>query len=65
VPTGHGATQYSRAYYGHAYAFEFMYEINGEIGFHVSIPETRAFRDGEINLLDPAEGSTVDIDETG
>lgn len=65
APTGHGSTQYNRAYYGHAYAFQFVYEINGEIGFHVSIPETRAFRDGELNLLEPADGSTVDIDETG
>lgn len=60
----HGPSSYNNGYYVHAYVFEYNNRYTQEQSFLTQFIESRAFRDDKISLLEIAEDSNINLDET-
>ena len=59
---GHGSTVYNRAYYGHAYTFEQVYDYNFENTYTVTGIKSRAFRRINISFAELQDGSYLNLE---
>lgn len=57
----HGQTRYNNAYYGHAYTFEYSFDIQESESFIAKFPRTVAFRRVDVSYQELQNGSYNDL----